>query len=92
MTASDKPSALRRPICWFRGHKWRVTRAHDSVTFHLGHLHPLAGCDADCDRCGARWRDFAYFDRWPWVDRGDPKEQEIWRRWMAHIEAERPPQ
>lgn len=33
-------------------------RINDRKQLNLCHLHPLAGMDADCTRCGKEWRDF----------------------------------
>lgn len=58
---------LARPICWVSWHNFRVIRVNDLANAHMGHLHYLAGCDADCERCGKEWRDFENFNRYPWV-------------------------
>jgi hypothetical protein len=60
------------PWCWPREHRWNVTRCVRAANWHLAHLHPLAGCDADCARCGAEWRDFDSFARRPWLTDGRP--------------------
>ncbi len=42
------------------GHRWRILRENPSRTAALVHLHPLAGCDAVCERCGTHWLDAEY--------------------------------
>ena len=59
---------LKRPICWARGHSWRLLRANRLANLHLAHLFEYAGCDADCERCGYEWRDFEFFNRYPWLE------------------------
>lgn len=58
--ATEEPPRSRwwkRAWCWLvAGHRWEVTR--DAGVYHLAHLHPYAGCDAFCIRCGATWLDF----------------------------------
>ena len=49
---------VRRLVCLVRGHRWRELRVNLRRWVMRGHLHPLAGKDADCDYCGARWRDY----------------------------------
>ena len=58
--------------CIWNGHNWTVTRVVRAANWHLAHLHPLAGCDADCVRCGAEWRDFERFACRPWLTDGKP--------------------
>ena len=44
-------------VCAVRGHAWRDIRVNAGKASALGHLSSVAGVDADCDRCGERWRD-----------------------------------
>jgi len=56
---------VRRVLCWLvwlltfslLGHRWVVLRTNTSKHLSLMHLHPLAGVDAMCLRCGTRWDD-----------------------------------
>jgi hypothetical protein len=56
---------LLRPLCWLLavvtlgilGHRWKVTRMHMGRSLMFGAMHPLAGCDAVCERCSASWLD-----------------------------------
>jgi hypothetical protein len=43
--------------CLLSGHIWAVLRHNERKTATRGHLHTLAGVDADCKRCGKQWRD-----------------------------------
>lgn len=64
----EKPRRRRlgAAICWLRtlaglglvdGHAWKATRTNERRAWLLGHLHPMAGSDAVCIRCGAEWFD-----------------------------------
>lgn len=66
---------LQRLRCFFSGHRYRVIAEVRSANAWLGHLHYLAGCDADCERCGHQWRDADNFRRWPWI--GDLPEGHV---------------
>lgn len=46
-----------RVICWIIGHDWKVTMLSRSKHLALVHLHPLAGCQAKCQRCNKMWDD-----------------------------------
>lgn len=48
------------------GHRWRIVRTNVSKAVNLAHLHPLAGVDAYCTRCGSVWLDAL---PWPGVNR-----------------------
>jgi len=54
-------SATWRPVCWLIGHRWKVLRTNLTKLAGLVHLSTMAGQDADCERCGERWRDFYGF-------------------------------
>ena len=60
---------LSRLWCWVVGHRWKLVRENRRANLCLMHLHPFAGCDCDCERCGKEWRDYKSFDRQPWVDK-----------------------
>lgn len=47
----------RRIACLFTGHVWAVRRINARKHGNLAHLHPMAGKDADCKRCGKVWSD-----------------------------------
>jgi hypothetical protein len=67
----------RRPLCLFAAHDWTITR---DARAPLQHLHPLAGCDAVCERCGARWLDFDIYTR---------VSERIAREWAGASEPQR---
>lgn len=54
-----------RLLCWLLavvtlggvGHRWLVTTVNVRKSISLAHLHPMAGCNAVCVRCGAVWLD-----------------------------------
>lgn len=46
-----------RPVCWLIGHKWYVLGINTSKNSGLAHLHPDAGIDQFCTRCGVEWYD-----------------------------------
>lgn len=48
---------MRRLACLLLGHRWRVLRTNCRRFVAEGHRNPMAGKDADCERCGKRWRD-----------------------------------
>jgi hypothetical protein len=48
---------LVRLLCGFAGHRFAVLRVTTRKHLGLLHHHPLAGTDAQCTRCGERWRD-----------------------------------
>lgn len=50
---------MRRLWCWVVGHRWSVTHTDIPRTLALINLHPMAGCIADCGRCGAHWDDIS---------------------------------
>lgn len=50
-----KPRWWKRPLCWVNGHLWEMTRRGPGF---LSMLHPLAGCDAYCLRCGETWLNY----------------------------------
>jgi hypothetical protein len=50
--------AFRRFMCFVFGHDWFIIRVNLPRTVGLIHLQGMAGHDADCRRCGCRWRDF----------------------------------
>lgn len=50
------------PWCLIVGHRWRVFRTLEG-TGHLRTFHPLAGCDAFCERCGRVWLDYDFVAR-----------------------------
>jgi hypothetical protein len=50
-----------RPICWAKGHDWKILRNAGGGDLKL--IHHLAGCDADCSVCGKTWRDYESVDR-----------------------------
>lgn len=52
-----------RLLCRLRGHDWTTLRVNRRKFVGLVHLHPLAGCDAQCARCGEIWDDA------PWAAR-----------------------
>ena len=39
-----------RLACFFAGHRWVAVKVHNPL---LAHLHPTAGVDARCTRCGS---------------------------------------
>ena len=45
-----------RLLCPVVGHAWLVRATSDRAITMAG-FHPLAGCLADCRRCGKRWND-----------------------------------
>lgn len=55
-------------VCWLLwlltfgllGHRWCVVRTNMQKSLALGHLHLLAGRDAVCLRCSAKWSDADY--------------------------------
>lgn len=55
---------MRRILCWFVGHDWYITRMCAAKAIARVHVHTLAGCDADCARCGEEWRDIDEQDAW----------------------------
>jgi hypothetical protein len=49
---------MRRLLCWLRlGHKWVYIAGDSMKHIALAHIHPDAGLDKVCDRCGAEWFD-----------------------------------
>lgn len=48
---------MKKSLCKVFGHRWRLLSVNVSKVYNLRHLHPLAGADADCLRCGEQWRD-----------------------------------
>ena len=48
-----------RPLCWIIGHRWHVLAINTGKNAGLAHLHPDAGIDQFCTRCGAEWYDAA---------------------------------
>lgn len=48
---------MARLACVFGGHWWCMTRRNAMKAPGLAHLHPYAGCDCVCVRCGALWLD-----------------------------------
>lgn len=52
---------MRRLFCILLGHRWRRLRTNVTKAIGLAHLSSMAGDDADCERCGAEWRDFYGF-------------------------------
>ncbi len=48
---------MKRLICFILGHKWRITHVYPPKHHALMHLHPMAGCKAECIRCGEVWDD-----------------------------------
>jgi len=53
-----------RPLCWFLGHRWHVTRINGPKHIALLHLHSCAGYDQFCVRCGFEWNDFDGDNLW----------------------------
>lgn len=49
--------ALGRARCAVSSHRWARVRANERRHANLAHLHPLAGLDCVCERCGAMWND-----------------------------------
>ena len=47
---------MKRLLCLFGFHDWRVTRRLGDCALWM--TFRLAGVDADCTRCGKHWRDF----------------------------------
>jgi hypothetical protein len=68
---------LRRLRCFVSGHIWRTRRTNISKHLGLLHLHSRAGQDADCDYCGAEWRDFYGFGI-------TPENEHLCRRYSAY--------
>lgn len=54
---TPRRSLLQRVACCLAGHRWRITANNMTRFAALGHLHSMAGQDADCERCGEQWRD-----------------------------------
>ena len=50
---------LRRLWCLLAGHDWLVIRVGPCNAW-LMHLHAYIDTDADCRRCGSKWRDYAH--------------------------------
>jgi len=48
---------MRWLICFIFGHQWCTLRVNHPKAAARAHLHSFAGCDADCLRCGEKWRD-----------------------------------
>lgn len=48
---------MKRLRCLIFGHDWRIVREAGCASM-LIHIHVLMACDADCARCGKRWRDY----------------------------------
>jgi hypothetical protein len=58
LAAPPSPHWWKRPLCWLTlGHTWKITRILDGCG-QLRLVHPLAGCDAHCTRCGKTWLDY----------------------------------
>lgn len=55
---------MRRILCSMFGHRWIKLRCNIRKAINLGHLHPLAGYEAKCERCGEHWDDLwsPFFD------------------------------
>jgi len=55
---------MKRIVCWLRGHDWDIVTVNVRKNINLWHLHPMAGCQAFCRRCGSEWDDLwsPYFD------------------------------
>lgn len=48
----------------WRGHRWKIVNTNVHKAISLAHMHPLAGSDAVCLRCGLTWLDAEYmFER-----------------------------
>lgn len=51
---------MKRLICLFRGHRWKIYGANKDKALSLGHLHSRAGYLDLCIRCGKVWDDFRW--------------------------------
>lgn len=57
----DPVNLVARVMCALTRHRWRTLRVNWQKHVALMHLHPLAGKDCVCDKCGHTWHDFG-----PW--------------------------
>lgn len=46
-----------RWVCWIAGHRWVFLFGSLDKAVALAHLHPMAGEDHYCVRCGSYWDD-----------------------------------
>lgn len=52
-----------RLVCWLFGHRWFFLFGSLGKAAGLAHLHPMAGEDHFCTRCGTYWDDAEPGDR-----------------------------
>lgn len=75
----------RRLLCWMIGHRWTVYATSPRAGY-MAHLHPLAGCLADCTRCGTRWDDLPAGWEQMVPERHEETQEQRWNEHTARME------